>query len=88
MILLNSLTIGIFKFYAVIPFIVIKVIFLVHNEEKDSPANKRDKSANDDEPLNPGKIPILMLTVIHVCYVTIFYNPQILCQLLDLKKVN
>ena len=30
-------------------------IFLVHNEEKDSPANKRDESTNDDEPLNPGK---------------------------------
>ena len=67
MILLNSLTIGIFKFYAVIPFIVIRVIFLVHNEEKDSPANKRDKSANDDEPLNPGKIPILNNVNCYTC---------------------
>ena len=52
MILLNSITIGILSF---MKFIVIRVIFLVHNEEKDSPVNKRDKSTNDDEPLNPGK---------------------------------
>ena len=66
-------------------FIVIRVIFLVHHEEKDSPANKRDKSINDDEPLNPGKtINCSSLHKIDILHIIYFMCPSLL---LDIDSV-